>query len=165
MCDVSRRKLLAGGTAFLTLAAEAELLGGPIPAGLAESAKADLVAPDIYFHQGSLSDNADAVCNNGWIIFEDYVLVIDANFPAGAKLIISQIRALTDKPIRFAFDTHHHGDHAYGNQIFVENGGVPVAHTGVIQEMKQHETGYYGHEPGRWEAAAKERADLKTTKL
>ena len=153
MCKVSRRELLIGGGAFLTLAAEADLLARPTP-GMSEAAKEDLVAPDVYFHEGDVSDTADAVCNNGWIMFEDYVLVIDANFPAGAKLMISKIRALTDKPIRFAFDTHHHGDHAYGNQIFVENGGVPVAHTGVIQEMKQYETGYYGHEPGRWEAAA-----------
>ena len=165
MCDISRRKFLATGTAFLSAAAEAELLAGPIPAGTAEAAKADLLAPDIYFHEGQVSDTADAVCNNGWIIFEDYVLVIDANFPAGAKLIISKIRALTDKPIRFAFDTHHHGDHAYGNQIFVDNGGVPVAHTGVIEEMKRYETGHYGHQPGRWEAAIKDRPDLKTTKL
>ena len=109
MCEVNRREFLAGGTAFLSLAAEMELLAGPIPPGMAEAGKADLVAPDIYFHEGRVSDSADAVCNNGWIIFEDYVLVIDANFPAGAKLIISKIRSLTDKPIRFAFDTHHHG--------------------------------------------------------
>ncbi len=165
MCDVSRRQFLTGGTAFLSLAAEEELLAGPIPAGMAEAAKVDLVAPDIYFHEGQVSAGADAVCNNGWIIFEDYVLVIDANFPAGAKLIISTIRSLTDKPIRFALDTHHHGDHAYGNQVFVENGAVPVAHTGVIEEMKRSETGYYGNKPGGWEAAAKGRADLKTTKL
>jgi cyclase len=165
MCDVSRRQFLAGGAAFLSLVAEKELLAGPIPAGMAEAGKADLVAPDVYFHQGVVSDTADAVCNNGWIIFEDYVLVIDANFPAGAKLIISKIRSLTDKPIRFAFDTHHHGDHAYGNQVFVENGAVPVAHTGVIEEMKRQETGYYGSKPGAWEDAAKGRADLRTTRL
>jgi cyclase len=165
MCDINRRDFLTRSSAFLSLAAEAKLLAGPMPEGMGEAAKEDVVAPDVYFHEGDISDSADAVCNNGWIMFEDYVLVIDANFPAGARLIISKIRALTDKPIRFAFDTHHHGDHAYGNQIFVENGGVPVAHTGVIQEMKQYETGYYGHEPGRWESAMKERADLKTTKL
>jgi glyoxylase-like metal-dependent hydrolase (beta-lactamase superfamily II) len=163
MSEVSRRGFL--GTAFLSLAAEAELLGSPIPAGMAEAAKVDRIAPDIYFHEGRVANDADAVCNNGWIMFEDYVLVVDANFPAGAKLIISKIRSLTDKPIRFAFDTHHHGDHAYGNQVFVENGGVPVAHTGVIEEMKRYETGYYDHKPGAWENAAKDRADLRTTKL
>jgi cyclase len=165
MCEVSRRRFLAGGTAFLSLAAEVELLAGPIPAGMAEAAQADLVALDIYFHEGKVSDTADAVCNNGWIIFEDYVLVIDANFPAGAKLIISKIRSQTDKPIRFAFDTHHHGDHAYGNQVFVDGGAVPVAHTGVIEEMKRYETGYYDSKPGRWEEAAKGRADVRSSKL
>ena len=164
MCKVSRRELLIGGGAFLSLVAEPDLLARSMP-GMPEAVKEDLVAPDVYFHEGDISDTADAVCNNGWIMFEDYVLVIDANFPAGAKLMISKIRTLTDKPIRFAFDTHHHGDHAYGNQIYVENGGVPVAHTGVIQEMKQYETGYYGNQPGRWESAIKDRPDLKTTKL
>ncbi len=165
MCQVSRRKFLAGGATFLTVAAEAELLAVPVPAGMAEAANSDSVATDIYFHEGTVTEKADAVCNNGWIIFEDYVLVIDANFPAGAKLIISKIRSLTDKPIRFALDTHHHGDHAYGNQIYVENGAVPVAHTGVIEEMKRYETGYYGDKPGSWEEAAKGRNDVKASKL
>ena len=148
MCKVNRREFLVGSTAFLSAAAEAEFLHGAVPAGAAQAADVDRLAPDIYFHQGDVtSDNAPAVCNNGWIIFEDYVLVIDANFPAGARLMISKIRAITDKPIRFAFDTHHHGDHAYGNRVFVENGGVPVAH-GVLEEMRRYETGYYGNKPG-----------------
>ena len=65
------------------------------------------VAPQVYFHEGEITGKGH--CNNGWIIFEDYVVVIDANFPSGAKVILPKIRALTDKPIRFAFDTHHHG--------------------------------------------------------
>jgi cyclase len=166
MCKVNRREFLVGSTAFLSAAAEAELLHGAVPAGAAEAAEVDKLAPDIYFHAGDVtSENAPAVCNNGWIIFEDYVLVIDANFPAGARLVISKIRAMTDKPIRFAFDSHHHGDHAYGNQVFVENGGVPVAHTGVLEEMRRYETGYYGNKPGNWEGAAKTRTDLRDTRL
>src|ERR1700748_2839727 len=112
MCKVNRREFLATTTAFLSMAAEAELLLGGVPKAAAQAAaEVDQLAPDIYFHEGDVvSDNAPAVCNNGWIIFEDYVLVVDANFPAGAKLMISKIRAITDKPIRFAFDTHHHGD-------------------------------------------------------
>ena len=121
------------------------------------------IAPDVYFHEGDLK--AHGHCNNGWIIFEDYVLVIDGNFPSGAKEIIPKIKALTDKPIRFAFDTHHHGDHAYGNQVWVENGATPVAHVGVIEEMKKYETGHYGDKPGRWEDAAKTRPDVAASKL
>jgi glyoxylase-like metal-dependent hydrolase (beta-lactamase superfamily II) len=166
MCKANRREFLAQSAAFLSVAAEVELLPGGISKAAAQTAGVDRVAPDVYFHEGDLSsDNAAAVCNNGWVVFDDYVLVIDANFPAGAKLIISKIRAMTDKPIRFAFDTHHHGDHAYGNQIFVDQGGVPVAHTGVVEEMRRHETGYYGGKPGNWEGAAKSRTDLAGTRL
>jgi cyclase len=165
MCDVSRREFLSGGVALLSLAAEKELLAVPDARGRIETGRADPIADDVYFHEGSRSDNADAVCNNGWIVFEDYVLVIDANFPAGAREIIRKIRSVTEKPIRFAFDTHHHGDHAYGNQVFVENGAVPIAHTGVIDEMKRYETGLYQGKPGAWESAAKGRSDLKDTRL
>ena len=121
------------------------------------------LAPEVYFHEGDLK--AHGHCNNGWIIFEDYVLVIDGNFPSGAKEIIPKIKALTDKPIRFIFDTHHHGDHAYGNQVWVENGATPVAHVGVIEEMKKYETGLFGDKPGRWEDAAKTRPDIAASKL
>ena len=158
MCKVNRREFLATGTAFLSVGAEAELLHGGRMPGAEKVVEAEQVASDVYFHEGSLADNAPAVCNNGWIIFEDYVLVVDANYPAGARLMISKIRSLTDKPIRFAFDTHHHGDHAYGNQVYVEAGAVPVAHTGVIDEMRRKE-------PRNWEEDLKYRTDLKDTKL
>jgi cyclase len=152
MCKVSRRELIIGGTSVLGLTA---IEAKSMTRGNREVGKVDLVSDGVYFHEGNI---AVGHCNNGWIIFEDYVLVIDANFPSGAKEIIPKIRALTDKPIRFAFDTHHHGDHAYGNQVWVENGATPVAHTGVIEEMKKYE-------PGRWNDSAKERPDVRESKL
>ena len=121
------------------------------------------IAPGVYFHQGDLVGRGH--CNNGWVIFDDYVLVVDANFPSGAQEILPKIKAQTNKPIRFAFDTHHHGDHAYGNQIWADNGAVPVAHENVVAEMRKYETGLFGGKPGRWEAEAQARADLKGTRL
>ncbi|MBI4327894.1 MAG: MBL fold metallo-hydrolase [Chloroflexi bacterium] len=129
----------------------------------AEVNKVETVAPDVFFHEGDIGRKGH--CNNGWVVFDDYVLVIDANFPSGAQEILPKIKAITDKPIRFAFDTHHHGDHAYGNQVWVENGAVPVAHTGVIEELKKYETGYYGDKPGRWEETARNRKDVAASKL
>jgi glyoxylase-like metal-dependent hydrolase (beta-lactamase superfamily II) len=78
-------------------------------------------------------------------------------FRPGRKEIIPKIKRITDKPVRFAFDTHHHGDHAYGNQIWVEQGATPVAHTGVVEEMRKYE-------PGRWGGLRKKprgRAEFK----
>jgi glyoxylase-like metal-dependent hydrolase (beta-lactamase superfamily II) len=88
------------------------------------------LAPGVYFHEGEIRGKGH--CNNGWVIFDDYVLVLDANFPSGAQEIIPKIKAQTNKPIRFAFDTHHHGDHAYANQLWADNGAVPVAHENVV---------------------------------
>src|ERR1043166_737808 len=135
----------------------------PFSSALAEVNKVEKIADDVYFHEGDIKGHGH--CNNGWIVFEDYVLVIDGNFPSGAQEIIPKIRAITDKPVRFAFDTHHHGDHAYGNQFWVDQGATPVAHTGVLEEMKKYETGLFGGPPGRWESAAKEREDVRASKL
>jgi len=126
------------------------------PSLRAEVNKVEQVAPGVHFHEGDIGRKGH--CNNGWIVFDDYVLVIDGNFPSGAQEIIPKIKSATDKPIRFAFDTHHHGDHAYGNQIWLENGATPVAHAGVLAEMKKYE-------PGRWEDTAKIRKDVAATKL
>lgn len=145
---------------LIAFVATACLSGRP---ALAEVNKAEKIAPDVYFHEGDIKGKGH--CNNGWIVFDDYVLVIDANFPSGAQEIIPKIKAITDKPIRFAFDTHHHGDHAYGNQVWVENGATPVAHVGVVEEMKKYETGLYGNKPGRWEDTAKGRKDVAASKL
>jgi glyoxylase-like metal-dependent hydrolase (beta-lactamase superfamily II) len=163
MCDFTRRNLLLGTTLATSLS------GAEVQEASAQSKIADEineavpVAKDVFFHQGDIEHQGH--CNNGWIVFKDYVLVIDANFPSGAQTILPKIRALTSKPIRFAFDTHHHGDHAYGNQVFVDNGATPVAHTGVIEEMKRYETGYYDSKPGRWEDTAKSRPDVAASRL
>ena len=120
------------------------------------------VAPDVYFHAG---DPRRGHSNNGWVVFDDFVLVIDANYPSGAKIVMPQIAATTAKPVRFVFDTHHHGDHAYGNQLWAEGGATVVASTRTLDEMKQVETGFFGGAPGRWEGAAKNRPDVAETKL
>jgi glyoxylase-like metal-dependent hydrolase (beta-lactamase superfamily II) len=132
--------------------------------GSADVNTVQTVAPQVYFHEGEITGKGH--CNNGWIIFEDYVVVIDANFPSGAKVVLPKIRALTDKPIRFAFDTHHHGDHAYGNQLWHDAGAIPVAHAGVVEEMKKYEDKTFGGPlPGRWEEAAKNREDIAKSRL
>ncbi|OQP57148.1 hypothetical protein A3860_11330 [Niastella vici] len=110
-----------------------------------------------YFENGNMQD---IECNNGWIIFDDFVLVIDANFPIKAAVLLQEIRKTTDKPIKYVFNTHHHGDHIYGNSVWTSQGAMAIAHTDVIAELHHFETGYYGKEPGRWESMAKVRTDL-----
>ena len=84
------------------------------------------LAPGVYFRK-TATEPVFLGCNQGWVIFDDFVLVIDANFPNQAQETIAEIRKLTDKPIRYVFDTHYHGDHADGNMIYDRTGAVSVA--------------------------------------
>jgi glyoxylase-like metal-dependent hydrolase (beta-lactamase superfamily II) len=106
------------------------------PAGAAELPKMKFndvkeVAPGVFFRYSSISATDPNVpfggSNNIWIIFQDYVVVIDANFPKEAGDVIEAIKKTTKKPVRYVLDTHHHGDHAYGNAVWKKAGATIVA--------------------------------------
>jgi cyclase len=92
-----------------------------------EELKVTEVAPGVFFRKAQTSPVFTG-CNQGWVVFKDYVLVIDANFPGQAEEVIKTIKHHTDKPIRFVFDTHYHGDHADGNMQYSKIGATVVAH-------------------------------------
>src|SRR4051812_18127534 len=79
----------------------------------AEPNQVSYIAPGVWFREGDLDGKGH--CNNIIIEMKDYLIVVDANFPSGARAAMSDVRRLSDKPIKYVFDTHHHGDHAYGN--------------------------------------------------
>jgi cyclase len=110
-----------------------------------------LVAPGVWFREGDLKGLGH--CNNIWIEMNDYVIVVDANFPSGAEACLADVKKTTRKPVKYVFDTHHHGDHAYGNPIWTRLGAITLAHVGVAEEMKRYE-------PMRWQEAARARKDV-----
>ncbi len=109
------------------------------------------IAPGVWFRQGDL-DNLGH-CNNVFIEMKDYLIVVDANFPSGARLAMEAAKRISNKPVKYVFDTHHHGDHAYGNSLWTEAGATTLAYRGVVDEMKRYE-------PARWQAAARGRKDV-----
>jgi phosphoglycerate dehydrogenase-like enzyme/glyoxylase-like metal-dependent hydrolase (beta-lactamase superfamily II) len=98
------------------------------------------IAPGVYFRYSAISATDKKVefggSNNIWVVFEDYVVVIDANFPKGAAEVIEAVKKTTDKPIRYVFDTHHHGDHAYGNAVFAKAGASVIAQTNCARLLR-----------------------------
>ena len=74
------------------------------------------IAPGVWFREGELLDKG--YCNNIWIEMKDYLIVVDANFPSGAEACLADIKKTSPKPVKYVFDTHHHGDHAYGNPVW-----------------------------------------------
>jgi cyclase len=60
------------------------------------------------------------------------VLVVDSFFePDTAKALLSEIRKITPKPIRYVVNTHYHADHVSGDQVFKDAGAIIVAHRNV----------------------------------
>lgn len=90
------------------------------------------ISPGVWVRLGDRARNQPA--NAGWVIFKDYVLVIDANYPWGAKEILPEIKKTSNKPIRFVFNTHYHGDHAYGGSLFTDQGAQIVCSTACGEE-------------------------------
>jgi len=93
------------------------------------------------------------------------IVVVDSEFPEQSQHLIDELKKQNNPSFDLLMNTHHHGDHAYGNQVWVDNGATPVAHLGVLEEMKKYETGYYGGKPGRWEDSARSRKDVAASRL
>ncbi len=98
------------------------------------------VAPGVFFRYSAISATDKNVVfggsNNTWVVFEDYVVVIDANFPKEAGDVIEAVKKTTNKPIRYVFDTHHHGDHAFGNAVFADAGASVVAQANCARLLR-----------------------------
>ncbi len=117
---INRMKMIVLAVAFVATAS------CMCDAAVPEESKVYELAPGVYFRKCQTAPEFLG-CNQGWVVFKDFVLVIDANFPNQAEEVIKIIRSQTDKPIRYIFDTHHHGDHADGNVIYKKIGAVPIA--------------------------------------
>src|SRR5437764_10913428 len=72
--------------------------------------------------------------NAGFVIGEDGVLIFDTFFtPAAIEELIVEIQKLTDKPIKYAVNSHYHLDHTGGNQVLAARGIPIIAHDNVMK--------------------------------
>ena len=53
-----------------------------------------------------------------FLITNEGIVVVDAEFPEQAKHLIGELKTRSDKPINLLINTHHHGDHTSGNIEF-----------------------------------------------
>ena len=145
-------------TRVILIAAFAALLlsGFLITRGDAQPNSVKMIAPGVWFREGDIMNQGH--CNNTIIEMKDYLIIVDANFPSGARAVLADAKRLSSKPVKYVFDTHHHGDHAYGNPVWTQMGAITLAYVGVAEEMKRYE-------PARWQATSKERPDVGDLKL
>jgi glyoxylase-like metal-dependent hydrolase (beta-lactamase superfamily II) len=135
-------------TTFLTLLGVAFL-----STGAGQSSRVHQLAPCVYYRE---ADNAKhIIANSGWVVFRDYVLVIDANYPWGAKEILADIRATTNKPIKYVFDTHYHADHLFGDSVWVDAGATILCSEECTEESKRKNPAAWANDKGTGDVSLK----------
>ena len=110
------------------------LLGLIGPVSKAQSVPVRELAPGVFYYFGDELKHRSANCV--WVVFRDYVVVVDANYPWAAKEILQEIRKTTSKPVRFVLNTHYHHDHTFGNGVFADAGATIVSTANAANEMK-----------------------------
>jgi glyoxylase-like metal-dependent hydrolase (beta-lactamase superfamily II) len=100
-------------------------------------------APRAY---GSLQRVTDRVyifrniVNSAVILGDAAVAVIDTQVNTTLALrLLQQVRSLSNKPIRYAINTHYHWDHTGGNSVF-KNVGATVVSSARTREFIQERT-------------------------
>jgi len=74
--------------------------------------------------------------NAGFIVGNDYVVVVDSLATVGlTQRFRDEIKKITDKPIRYLINTHHHGDHTWGNHVFA--GATIISHEYCRREVTE----------------------------
>lgn len=75
------------------------------------------VAPGVYCAVGN--GTIETRSSNMVIVNADDVVLVDTNItPEATRRLVSDIKTITDKPIRYVINTHWHYDHTDGNQVF-----------------------------------------------
>ena len=60
-------------------------------------------------------------------VTDDGVIIVDNKFPYSFDFINEQVRKVTDQPIKYVLNTHHHDDHSGSNADFLPTAEV-IAH-------------------------------------
>jgi len=91
------------------------------------------VADSIYYATSSGTMNVGA--NSPIIVTDSEALIIDSEItPAAARALVTDLKAITDKPVRYVIDSHYHYDHAHGNQVFMANAQV-IGHDNTYKRL------------------------------
>lgn len=92
------------------------------------------LAPNIYVLFGSGG-------NIGLAVGEDYAYMIDDQFGQLSEKILTAVRGITDKPLKYVVNTHWHGDHTGGNENMAKQGAIVIANEAVRRRMSQPRAG------------------------
>jgi glyoxylase-like metal-dependent hydrolase (beta-lactamase superfamily II) len=73
-----------------------------------------------------------------FLVGEDGVAVFDTFNSQHSEAMLAAIRGVTDKPVKYAFHSHNHWDHASGGQVFKDAGAQTVMHALAAEWLAAH---------------------------
>ena len=85
--------------------------------------------------QGSVYMLTGAGGNIGVCVGDDGIVIVDDQFAPLAPKIKEALKSISTKPIKFIINTHYHGDHTGGNEIFGREGTI-IAHDNTRKRME-----------------------------
>lgn len=75
------------------------------------------IAEGTYY--GTASGTMTTGANTPIFVTDHEAIILDSQTsPAAARALVQDLKAITDKPIKYVVDTHFHYDHLFGNQVF-----------------------------------------------
>jgi glyoxylase-like metal-dependent hydrolase (beta-lactamase superfamily II) len=108
--------------------------GGPPQASKLDIVK---VKDDLFvIHNEFVPGNTTAM------ITTEGVILVDDKFDVDYQNIMTMLKTVTNQPVRYVINTHHHGDHSGGNARMQGAGAVVVASENARQNMAD------GRQPG-----------------
>ena len=95
------------------------------------------IADDLYvIHNDVVPGNTTA------LISSDGVLLVDDKFDVDHDNILAELRKITNQPVKYVINTHHHGDHTGGN------GKMQAMNVSVIASRQARQNMVDGNQPG-----------------
>lgn len=93
-----------------------------------------------------VTDNLYVIVGNGGNVAvmptSEGVIVVDDKFAEDAPGIVAKIKTVSDKPVRYVLNTHHHGDHTGGNAAML------AANAEIILSKNARANMVEGKQPG-----------------
>jgi glyoxylase-like metal-dependent hydrolase (beta-lactamase superfamily II) len=66
---------------------------------------------------------------------DEAVIIDSGTSPAAGRALIADVKAVTDKPVKFVIDSHYHYDHLFGNQVFGPDVQI-IGHDHTTERLK-----------------------------
>ena len=94
----------------------------PYPIIQGKTYRFEKIADGVYYATGGQGSNDPIIVND-----EDVLLVDTGTTPASTRALLQDLKAVTNKPVRYVVNTHWHYDHTDGNSVFAPNVDI-IAH-------------------------------------